>query len=90
MPAKKKKVDTEQTLDNLLIALQKSISRVNQLSATVPDNKARAMITGNIDFELGCRCRLIQGDKLELTDDGIEVCLSGQINPDIDTVVKET
>jgi len=91
MPSKSKQKTKKQeyTLDRLLIALQKSISRVNEKSAKVPQNKARAIITGNIGFNISCICTLIADDKLELCEQGIEINLNGHINPDIDTLVLE-
>lgn len=89
MPLKTDDSQHEHTLDKLLIALQKSISRVNENSAKVSDDKARAIISGNIGFEISCNCRLVDDDKLELCDQGIEISLKGQINPDIDTIVLE-
>jgi len=85
----KKKIDPAQsnTLDNLLIALQKTLSRVNRASSGVGAKQARSLIVGDVDFNLTCKCDLANDDKLVLNDVGnIALNLSGHINTDIGVV----
>lgn len=78
------------TLDDLLIALQKSISRVNRRSVDVPEGDARAIITGNLRFSLALRLSHGDEDKLYLDDQGgVECSINGAIDPDIGAVILE-
>ena len=90
MGKKSTKSATEQqseTLEHLLLALQKTLSRVNRESSNVAEGKPRSLIVGDVDFNLSCRCNLASGDKLELNDKGgITLDLSGHINTDIGVV----
>ena len=38
------------TLDNLLIALQKTLSRVNRASSGIDEKQARSLIVGDVNF----------------------------------------
>lgn len=72
------------TLDGLLLALQKTLSRVSRDSASVPADQARALIVGPVSFDLSVRCRFAQPDELVLdSQDGWPLRLSGQISPDV-------
>jgi len=85
--AKKNSPGKSDTVDRILLALQKSLSRVNRDSATVPHDQARSLITGDVDFRLSCRCDLKSGDKLVLNAAGeITLDLSGHINIDLGTI----
>ncbi len=76
-----------ETLDALLLALQKTLSRVNKASAKVPEGQARSLIVGDVGFSLSCKCNLTSGDKVSLDNDGlITLSLSGHINTDIGVV----
>ncbi len=83
---------TNFTLDSLIIALQKSISRVNRDTAKATENDtnaAFASLSGNIVFELKCKCEMDESDKIILSEKGsIEINLSGQIDPDIGVEIK--
>ncbi len=75
------------TLDSLLVALQKSLSRVNRASSRVDVTQARSLIVGDVAFNLACKCDLSEGDKLTLNDVGsVSLNLSGHINTDIGVV----
>jgi len=77
-------------LDDVLIALQKSLSRVSNASSLVPEGQARALISGDVDFsiELNVDCRQ---HALQLNRDGdIRVSMHGKITPDIRVVSDET
>lgn len=43
------------TLDDVIVALQKSFSRVSEASRDVPPEQARALVTGNVGFEISAR-----------------------------------
>ncbi|WP_339891828.1 hypothetical protein [uncultured Alteromonas sp.] len=79
-----------QTLDDLLLALQKSISRVNKASSNVDSSQARALITGTVSFNLTCKCEMLDTDKLIVNDEGsIELSLAGKIDTDIGVIRME-
>ena len=80
----------EPTVDRMLIALQKTLSRVSRDSASVPEGQARALITGSVQFELEVKCSLIEGEKLLLDEErGRPLKLSGQIAADIGVELTE-
>lgn len=58
-------------LEDLLLALQKSFSRVSAMStrAVVGDDNARALITGSVDFDLVAKFDLVYKDR----DTGVRV-----------------
>jgi hypothetical protein len=80
------------TLDEVLVALQKSFSRVSAASRDVPSENARAIITGSVKFELGARFEIRKGpqagpddspDVLVHRDDGaLDLRLMGQVETD--------
>lgn len=79
----------DNTLEQVLIALQKSISRVNSISNNVPPNQARALILGDIDFDLSLKCDQ-DGDKLRISNSGgISISLKGIINTDMEIAHEE-
>ena len=72
------------TLESVLIALQKSISRVNEQSSKVPESQPRALIIGDLDFEISLKCDPNK-DKLAVTNSGgISITLKGRINTDME------
>lgn len=76
--------DDQPTVDRMLIALQKTLSRVSRDSAKVPEGQARAIITGNVSFELEVKCSLTSGEKLLLDEErGRPLKLTGQIAADV-------
>lgn len=86
--------ENKQTLDQILIALQKSFSRLNdntdvELMST--DMKALARINNNIKFDITLNV-IPEDDKLVYADkpgEGtIKVNISGDINPDINENVE--
>lgn len=92
-PTKKKSVktkpevprDNKLSLDDVVIALQKTFSRVSARSASVPSEQARALVTGQVDFTLSLQVDP-QEDYLLLNPKGsVELNLSGSIDTDIRT-----
>jgi len=74
----------DKTVDRMLIALQKTLSRVSRDSADVPEDQARALIVGSVSFELHVQCELGVGEKLMLSEDkGNPLTLTGQITSDV-------
>lgn len=75
--------DTPLTLEAVLIALQKTFSRVSAQSAEVPEEQARALVTGPVQFSFSLKLDP-QGDSLHLSPRGnIEMNLSGTIDTDV-------
>lgn len=82
--------DDQPTVDRMLIALQKTLSRVSRDSADVPEGQARSIITGNVSFELEVKCSLISGEKLLLDEErGRPLKLTGQIAADVGVQLSE-
>jgi hypothetical protein len=78
-------------LDDVVIALQKSFSRVSARSASVPPENARAMVVGQVKFDMTIRTNLEEGDKLRADPGGaIELKFSGTLDTDVRTVEVET
>jgi len=76
-------------LDDVLIALQKSLSRVSCASSLVPDHHARALISGDVNFSIELRVDNL-GDRLLLNRDGdIKLSMNGKITPDIRSVSED-
>ncbi|RWX56225.1 hypothetical protein [Photobacterium chitinilyticum] len=74
------------SLEQILVSLQKSISRVNESSSSVAKDRARALIIGDLNFELDLKCNL-EADKLKQSNDGgISINLKGTINTDIQVI----
>jgi hypothetical protein len=71
------------TLDEVIVALQKSFSRVSTASAELPAENARAMVTGLVNFDISLKVEA-EKDYLRLDADGaIDLRLSGKIDTDI-------
>lgn len=78
------------TLDRFLIALQKTLSRVSRDSAHVPADQARALIVGNVTFDVDLRCDLRDDGKLALESEGaVGLRLSGKIATDLGIAPEE-
>ncbi|MDI6402416.1 hypothetical protein QLX67_10455 [Balneolaceae bacterium ANBcel3] len=78
-------MDEKQSLENLLITLQKSISRVMDQSAKNHKEQDRrtALIVGDVDFELKMKLSN-EKDRFFLDKNGeIELNLHGKIDPDL-------
>jgi hypothetical protein len=74
------------TLDDVIVGLQKSFSRVSARSASVDPQNARALVTGQIAFEMTLKADP-EDDKLYPKADGkIELKLSGTIDSDVRAV----
>lgn len=58
-------------LDDILIALQKTFSRISARSAHVPGDQARAIIAGEVEFDMSV--------KLEPTEDRLIHAATGSI-----------
>lgn len=68
---------------DLLVALQKSLSRVSDLTADVPERGSRSLILGNVEFEIETRVEL-RDDTLRVEKTGETVLkLQGTVNHDI-------
>ena len=85
----KKKTDNsspskdEITLDDLLVNIQKSLSRVSMRSAAIPEDQAKSTIYGDVNFSIDLK---VEGadDKLLVKKDGsVNISMSGTINADI-------
>lgn len=72
-----------QKLDDLLVALQKTMSRVSARSSEVPSENARALITGQVLFDLKTRVELDQDHVRLAPQGGVEISLSGAIQSDV-------
>ncbi len=77
-------------LEEVLVALQKSFSRVNNQSAAVPEQQARALMVGDVDFQLTLNVEPYRksenapADRLLVKPGGeISLSLSGRIDTDI-------
>lgn len=69
----------------VLLALQKSLSRVSRDSADKKKGDAYALITGDVNFSFTLKCDLEEDHNLALQKDGaIELHLDGSIATDID------
>jgi hypothetical protein len=80
---KDKEQSQVQRLENTLLALQKTFSRLNRETAKVSADNARATLVGNVNFEITLKVNQ-EGDYLNVEKDGmIDLHLSGQIDPDI-------
>ena len=73
-------------LDEAIVALQKSFSRVSAKSAEISQEKARAMVTGQVTFEMSLKVQP-EKDYLYIDSNGtVDLRLSGMIDTDIRTV----
>jgi hypothetical protein len=71
-------------VEDIVIALQKSFSRVSTRTAKVSTQAARALVVGRVNFELGLRVEPEADNRLLHSPSGsIELKLTGQINTDI-------
>lgn len=71
------------SVDQLLIALQKTFSRVSRDSAGLAKDDARALIAGPVEFELMLGCSLT-GDRLHVCEGGgMPLRLKGRVLPDL-------
>lgn len=71
-------------LEDVIVALQKSFSRVSTTSALVPPEHARALVVGQVGFELTLRVEPENDNRLLYNSVGpMELKLTGQINTDI-------
>ena len=83
-PAQKEESQEKKlTLDDVVIALQKTFSRVSARSASVPVENARALVTGQVNFTLSLKVDP-QGDYLHPASNGsVDLNLAGVIDTDI-------
>jgi hypothetical protein len=87
-PAKAPDAD-DPTVDQFLVALQKTFSRVSRDSAEIPEGDARALIMGPVEFEVSVPCAL-DGDRLMLmSTGGTALRLKGTISPDLGVELDE-
>ncbi len=83
MSEPKKENTPSESLDDVIITLQKTFSRISEKSAKVPEEHARALVTGIVNFEISTTVNP-DGDRLVVTKSGdIEITLKGQIETDI-------
>jgi len=81
--------DASPILDDVLIALQKSLSRISNATAQVDPEHACALISSDVDFSIELQVDNEQ-DRLLLNKDGaIKLSMSGKITPDIRSVSEE-
>lgn len=71
-------------VDTMLVALQKTFSRVSRSSAGVAPDEARALIVGNVEFEMTVRCRMDDEQRRLVIDEaeGAPLRLKGVISTD--------
>lgn len=73
-------------LEDILVALQKSFSRLSYRTAQAPEDAARALIVGKVDFEIVLNAEP-RGDQLRYEKTGsMNLRLKGQISTDIRVV----
>jgi hypothetical protein len=83
-PASTTPGSNEVPLEDVMIALQKTFSRVSSESGLVPEGQARALVVGQVQFTLRLRANLALPDHLVQSPDGVmEFTFSGQIDTDI-------
>ena len=76
--------DKPLTLDDVVIALQKTFSRVSARTGQVPEQDAQATITGRVDFELGVKVNPDSNHALLPDPQGsIELKLKGGLDTDV-------
>ncbi len=79
--------DVSHSLDDVIINLQKTFSRISEKSATVPEHRARALVTGIVNFEISTRINS-EDDKLVISKTGdIQLSLKGTLETDIEDVI---
>lgn len=70
-------------LDEVLTALQKSLSRVSAGASTVPKENALSIITGPVSFSMTLKAHPA-GDRLLVKPDGeVDLTVSGVIHQDV-------
>ncbi len=96
MPRQKKVTESEKkdiALEDVMLALQKSFSRVNRDTAQVDDDEARAMIIGEIEFQMVISVSPVDnGETSWLKSDpegGINLSLNGKIDMGIEEKTEE-
>jgi hypothetical protein len=82
-PASPEKKASKLTLDDVIVGLQKSFSRVSARSASVDPQNARALVTGQITFEMSLKADPIEDKLYPKADGNIELKLSGTIDSDV-------
>ncbi len=71
------------SLESALITLQKSFSRVSRESSKVKEDKAQALIVGNVTFELEFNAD-VEDDHIYLNDEGtVRMKFNGDVETDI-------
>lgn len=78
------------TLDDAIIALQKTFSRVSAQSAQVPAGNARALVTGEVEFTLTLNADLEDDYWCIAQTGGQQLNLKGSINTDIRVIENES
>ena len=72
------------TLDQVVIALQKTFSRVSASTARVASHRARAIVTGRVGFSMRLEVAMPQADHLVATPGGpIVLELNGTLDTDV-------
>lgn len=78
------KPETGTNLEDILVALQKTFSRVSTISSAVPEEQARALLIGRVHFDLALRADVSGSDRLVQSSNGaLEIKLAGEIDTDI-------
>jgi hypothetical protein len=70
-------------LEDILVALQKSFSRVSSASGNVNPDAPLALITGPVGFEITVRVAPERDRLLHKADGDVQLKLSGTVRPDI-------
>ena len=77
------------SLDNVFISLQKTLSRVSNLSSKVDEEDARALITGDVNFSIELRVDNFSDYLVTNKDGSIKLSMSGVIASDVRTVASK-
>jgi hypothetical protein len=72
------------SLEEVVIALQKTFSRVSTSTAQVAEHRARAMVTGKVAFKMNLAVAMGDDDRLLTSAEGpIALELSGTLDTDV-------
>lgn len=87
--ARRENTGAAQPLENVLIALQKTFSRVSASSSLLPPEDARSLILGDVNFEMAVPLEAGQ-DKLFYSPAGkVNLKLTGTIQQDVRPVPQD-
>lgn len=80
----KNKIEEKPTLNDVLVAFQKSFSKVSRDSKGQDENEARALITGAVNFEMELGVDYGDDKRIHYNPKGcIKLKLNGEIETDV-------